>query len=176
MFATIYLPDFYLQAALRHQPELSGKPVALIDDQEKKAVIIQLNAAAEQMGVRIGMTPSQGLARYLDLVIKGRSHSQEKLLQDILLHFAGTLAPYVEATAPGISTVQFTDAKNVGSKLANLVAQLAHSEIVAQAGIAPTPDASFLAAHLARPVLQINNASEFLAALPIEVLKISSPT
>jgi nucleotidyltransferase/DNA polymerase involved in DNA repair len=173
MFATIYLPDFYLQAALRHQPELSGKPVALIDDQEKKAVIIQLNAAAEQTGVRIGMTPSQGLARYLDLVIKVRSHSQEKLLQNILLHFAGTLAPYVEATAPGISTVQFTDTKNLGSKLANVVGQLAESEIAAQAGIAPTPDASFLAAHLARPVLQIDDTSEFLAALPIEVLAIN---
>ena len=173
MFATIYLPDFYLQAALRHQPELSDKPVALLDDQEKKAVLIQLNPAAEQTGVRIGMTPSQGLARYLDLVIKVRSHSQEKLLQDILLHFAGTLAPYVEATASGISTVQFTDTRNLGGKLANVIAQLAHSEIVAQAGIAPTPDASFLAAHLARPVLQIHNASQFLAALPIEVLAIA---
>jgi len=173
MFATIYLPDFYLQAALRHQPELSDKPVALLDDQEKKAVIIQLTPAAEQTGVRIGMTPSQGLARYLDLVIKVRSHSQEKLLQDILLHFAGTLAPYVEATASGISTVQFTEPRNLGGKLANVIAQLAHSEIVAQAGIAPTPDASFLAAHLARPVLQIDNAGQFLAALPIEVLAIA---
>src|SRR2546421_8671480 len=126
MFATIYLPDFYLQAALRHQPELSGKPVALIDDQEKKAVIIQFNAAAEEMGVRIGMTPSQGLARYLDLVIKVRTQSQEKILQDILLHFAGTLAPYIEATAPGIATVQFTDTKNLSSKLANVVAQLGY--------------------------------------------------
>ena len=68
MFATIYLPNFYLQAALRHQPELSGQPVALIDDLEKKALIIQLNAAAEQTGVRCGMTPSQGLARCLQLV------------------------------------------------------------------------------------------------------------
>ena len=173
MFATIYLPDFYLQAALRHQPDLSGKPVALLDDQEKKAVIIQLNSAAEKTGVRVGMTPSQGLARYLDLVIKVRSHSQEKLLQDILLHFAGTLAPYVEATAPGISTVQFTDTRNVMAKVSYVVEQLGDSEIVAQAGIAPTPDASFLAAHLARPVLQIDNAGEFLAALPIEVLAIA---
>jgi protein ImuB len=173
MFATIYLPDFYLQAALRHQPELSGKPVALIDDQEKKAVLIQLNAAAGEMGVRIGMTPSQALARCLEVVIKGRSDCQEKLLQEILLHFAGTLAPYVEATGPGISTVQFTDTRNLESKLANVIAQLTHSEIVAQAGIAPTPDASFLAAHLAKPVLQIDNAGEFLAALPIEVLTIN---
>ena len=173
MFATLYLPDFYLQAALRHQPDLADKPVALIDDQEKKAVIIQLNAAAEEAGVRIGMTPSQGLARCLEVVIKVRSQPQEKILQDILLHFAGTLAPYVEATAPGISTVQFTDPKNVAMKVGNVVARLAHWEIVAQAGVAPTPDASFLAAHLARPVLEMDNASEFLAALPIEVLAIN---
>ena len=172
MFATIYLPDFYLQAALRHQPELRGQPVALIDDQEKKAVIIQLNAAAEETGVRSGMTPSQGLARNLQLVIKVRAHAQEKLLQEILLHFAGTLAPYLEATGPGISTVQFTGTKNLAADVTEVIAQLADSEIIAQAGIAPTPDASFLAAHLAAPVLQVDDSTEFLAALPIEVLAI----
>src|SRR6478672_11064926 len=174
MFATIYLPDFYLQAALRHQPELAGQPVGLIDDQEKKAVIIQLNAAAEEVGVRTGMTPSQGLARSLELRIKVRNAAQEKILQEILLHFAGTLAPYVEATAPGLATVQFTDPKNIARKVAKVVARLAASEITAQAGIAPTPDASFLAAHLAEPVLEITQAREFLSALPIEVLAISS--
>jgi nucleotidyltransferase/DNA polymerase involved in DNA repair len=172
MFATIYLPDFYLQAAMRHQPELSGKPVALIDDQEKKAAIIQLNESAEAVGVRGGMTPSQGLARSLELVIKVRSPSRERLLQEILLHLAGTLSPYVEATAPGISTVEFTDTRNLTTKLTKVVQQLADAEIIAQAGIAPTPDASFLAAHLAEPVIQIDDASEFLAALPIEVLAI----
>ena len=99
-----------------------------------------------------------------------RNQSQEKLLQEILLHFAGTLSPYVEATAPGIATVEFTDAKNLAPKVTQVVVQLTDSEINAQAGIAPTPDASFLAAHLARPVLQIDDASQFLAALPIEVL------
>ena len=172
MFATIYLPDFYLQAAMRHQPELSGKPVALIDDQEKKAMIVQLNALAEELGVQRGMTPSQGLARSLELVIKVRSRSQEKLLQEILLHFAGTLSPYVEATAAGIATVEFTNMRDLGAKVNDVVDQLAESEIIAQAGIALTPDTSFLAAHLAQPVLQIDEARQFLAALPIEVLAI----
>lgn len=173
MFATIYLPDFYLQAALRHQPELRGKPVALIDDQEKKAVIVQLNTVAAQTGVRCGMTPSQGLARCLELVVKTRLLPQEKLLQEILLHFAGTLAPYLEATSPGLSTIQFTDTKNLMPKVAHIIAQLREVEIVAQAGIAPTPDASFLAAHLAKPVLQINDVSEFLSVLPIETLRMN---
>ena len=173
MFATIYLPDFHLQAACRHQPQLREKPVALIDDQEKKAVIVQINPAAKQTGVRCGMTPSQGLARCLHLVVKTRSPSQERLLQEILLHFAGTLAPYVEATGPGISTVQFTDTRNVTAKVAEVIALLADSEVIAKAGLAPTPDTSFLAAHLATPVLQVNDSTEFLAALPIEVLAIN---
>ena len=174
MFATLYLPDFYLQAAIRHQPELSGQPVALIDDQEKKAIIIQLNAAAEALGVQTGMTPSQGLARSLALMIKVRSAPQEKILQDVLLHFAGTLAPFVEETGPGIATIQFTEMKNIAGKVSRVVAQLAEAEIVAQGGIAPTPDASFLAAHLANPVLKTDDAREFLAALPIEVLAIGA--
>ena len=172
MFATIYLPNFYLQAALRHQPDLSGKAVGLIADEEKKPTIVQLNPAAEERGVRIGMTPSQGLARALDLVIKVRSHSQEKILQGVLLHFAGSLSPYVEETGPGLATVQFTDTKNVAAKMTCVIEQLTRTEIVAQAGIAPTPDTSFLAAHLAKPVLQIDEPREFLAVLPLEVLAI----
>jgi hypothetical protein len=105
-------------------------------------------------------------------VVKVRNHPQEKLLQEILLHFAGTLSPYVEATAPGIWTMEFTDTRNLLAKVSRVVAGLADAEIIAQGGIAPTPDASFLAAHLAEPVLQIEDAGEFLAALPIEVLAI----
>jgi hypothetical protein len=170
MFATIYLPNFYLQSVLRHRSELRAQPVALIDDLEKKAVITQLNAVAGEAGVRCGMTPSQGLARSLKLVVKTRAPAQEKLVQEILLHFAGTLAPYVEATGAGITTVQFTDANNLTRKVTRVIEKLADAEIAAQAGIAPTPDASFLAAHLARPVLQIDDVNEFLAALPIETL------
>src|SRR5256886_9566870 len=108
MFATIYLPNFCLQAATRHQPELCEKPVALIEEHERKPVVIQLNEAAENAGIRKGMAPSQALARSLQVVIKVRAPTQEKSIQEILLHYAFTLSPFVEATAPGICTVQFT--------------------------------------------------------------------
>src|SRR3954470_21843945 len=96
MFATIYLPNFYLQAATRHQPALGAKPVALIEEQERKPLIIQLNALAKQFGIRKGMTPSQALARCLQVIIKVRSGSQEKSIQETLLHYAFTLSPFVE--------------------------------------------------------------------------------
>jgi protein ImuB len=175
MFATIYLPNFYLQAAIRHQPELRAKPVALIEERERKPVIIQLNEVAEKAGIQKGMTPSQALGRCLRVIIKARAHTQEKSMEEILIHYAFTLGPFVEATASGICTIQFTDNRNLSEKVSRVIQQLAECDIAAQAAIAPTPDSSFLAAHLARPVLQINDAKEFLAPLPIETLGKSSP-
>jgi protein ImuB len=172
MFATIYLPNFYLQAALRHQPELRDKAAALIEEQEKKPLIIQLNHAAESAGVRKGMTPSQALARYLQVVIKARSRPNERAIGDLLLQHAFSLSPSVEATAPGVATVQFTDTRHIIDKVANVVARLAECEIDAQVGVAWTPDSSFLAAHLAQPVLYVDDVRKFLAPLPIETLAI----
>jgi len=210
MFATIYLPNFYLQAAMRHQPELRTQPVALIEEQENKPVIIQLNHAAESAGVRKGMTLSQALARCLRVVIKTRERAQEKSIDEILIQHAFTLSPFVESTAPGVCTIQFarqasrlsgqtgfqsatrTDSSDgepvtvdgqdarlpgqagcLSSELSRVIEQLAECEIMAQAGIAHLPDASFLAAHLAQPVLQIDDAKKFLAPLPIETLAIA---
>ncbi len=173
MFATIYLPNFYLQAATRHQRELGEKPLALIEEQQRKPLIIQLNDAAEKAGIRKGMTPSQALARSLRVVIKVRASTQEKSIQEILLHHAFTLSPFVEDTAPGICTIQFKCRRNLTEKMCRVIEQLRECEIHAQAAIAPTPDSSFLAAHMARPVLQIENAREFLGPLPIETLAIA---
>ena len=173
MFATIYLPNFYLQAALRYQPQLRGQPVALIEEQEKKPAIIQLNDAAESAGIRRGMTPSQALARYLQIIIKVRARIQENSIQQMLLQSAFTLSPNVEETGPGIATVEFTDNRDLGGKVARVIDHLEKCNLAAQAGIAHLPDTSLLAAHLARPVLQIEHADEFLAPLPIETLAIS---
>src|SRR5207244_3965456 len=112
MFATIYLPNFYLQAAMRHQPGLCAKLVALIEEHEKKPVIVQLNDTAEKAGIYKGMTPSQALARSLQVVIKVRARTQEKSIQEILLHYAFSLSPFVEATAPGIT--QFNLQRGIG--------------------------------------------------------------
>jgi impB/mucB/samB family len=170
MFATIRAPNFYLQAALRHQPALQKQAVALLDDGQNKAIILQLTLVAQEAGVVTGMTASQGMARCLSLVIKTRQPAQEKLLNEILLQHASSLSPYVETTGPGVCTVQFTDPRDLSAKVLRVIERLAETEINAQAGIAVTPDTSFLAAHLARPVLQIDDPKRFLAPLLLEAL------
>jgi hypothetical protein len=169
MFAAIYLPDFELQAALRLQPELHRQPIGLLADNHR-ATILQLTASAAEAGVSAGMTPSQGLARCLRLTIKTRAHEQERIAGDILLHHAATLSPEMEATAPGVCTMRLVSRKDCRENVERVVRQLADLELRAQAGLAATPDLSFLAACLARPVLQINESEEFLAPLPLETL------
>jgi hypothetical protein len=169
MFGALYLPDFELQAALRHEPELYQQPVALLDNEEAKATILQLTKSAADAGVNQGMTPSQGLARCLRLISSARQ--RRKIAGEILLHHASTLAPEIEATAPGVCTVHFTSTKNCRDNVERVVRQLAQLQLTAQAGLAATPDLSFLAARLARPVLQIDDPKKFLGALPIETLR-----
>lgn len=171
MFAALYLPDFELQAALRHEPDLHQKPLALLDKDEAKATILQLTKSAADASVQVGMTPSQGLARCLSLIIKSRAPEQEKIASEILLHYAATLAPEIEATAPGVCTVHFTSTKNCRENVERVVRQLARLELITQAGLAATPDLSFLAACLAEPVLQIDDPKNFLDPLPIETLE-----
>src|SRR6266850_5686161 len=146
MFAALYIPDFELQAALRHEPQLREKPVALLDDEEAKSTILQLTKSAADAGVSQGMTPSQGLARCLSLILKSRALEQEKIAGEILLHHAGTLAPEIEATAPGVCTVHFTTQKSCVGQIERVIRQLGELHLKAQAGIAATADLSFLAA------------------------------
>ncbi len=174
MFATILLPNFYLQAIARHQPALRTAPLAVLDDVAQRAVILQLNEAAEAVGVRVGMAPSQGLARCLQLVIKARAREGEEQVANILLHHAFILSPWVEATAPGVCTVQFRHQTRLLEKLQDVVASLARCDLQAKAGLAENADASFLAAHLADPVLEIGEAKKFLADLPLETLALST--
>jgi protein ImuB len=185
MFATILLPNFYLQAIARHQPKLREQPLAILDATAIKAVILQLNEAAEKEGVRAGMTPSQALARCLHLVIKARARDCEKQIDDILLHHAFMLSPFVEATTPGVCTVQFMQPSSRGrwprpesnsltEKLHCVIDLLARCDLIARAGIAENPDASFLAAHRAEPVLQIKQTKEFLTSLPMETLLVEA--
>jgi protein ImuB len=173
MFTTLLLPNFYLQAALRQRPELHERPVALIDGEEAKAKIMQLNAAAEQTGIVAGLTPTQGLARCLQLEVMVRDRAQEQALAEIALDLAFTLSPDVEATAPGVYTVQFSETRRLEENVRRVVAQFAGQRLMARAGIAHNGNVSLLAAHLAKPVLRVGDTRTFLAALPIETLALA---
>jgi protein ImuB len=174
MFAVIHIPDFELQAALRLEPELRSRPVALLDDAPVKAAVLQLTEAARQAGVCRGQTSTQAMARCGDLVIKTRSGAREETVTAMLLQCAYGFSPAIEATAPGVCTLDLqglpaaADPENWARNILDALEQL---QLQAQIGVAETPHLAWLTAKQAQPFLLTQNAVEFLAALPLEALE-----
>src|SRR5262245_32467072 len=106
MFAVIHLPNFRLQAALRHRPELRTRPVALLDPTLPKPVIAQINDLAAREGVREGHTASQAAARCVEIVILSVAPADAQTATEVLLQTANSFSPNIEDTAPGVCAME----------------------------------------------------------------------
>src|SRR4051812_16603362 len=118
MFAVIFIPEFLLQAVLRHEPELHSRPAALTDPELPKAGVIRLNSRARAAGVGEGISASQALARCPDLLIKSRCLAQEKAATDVLIQTAYAFSPFIEATGPGICAMDLRGLRIVSDETA----------------------------------------------------------
>lgn len=105
MFAVIHLPQFSLQAGLRHEPELWAKAVALVDPALNTPRVCDATGAARAAGVSEGLTPTQALARCARLLIRHRSAAQEIAATDAVLQCAYRFSPNIESTSPGTVTI-----------------------------------------------------------------------
>lgn len=173
MFGVILLPDFALQAALRHQPTSSrAVPVAVLSAVgATKPVIFQCNAVALSAGVQAGMTSSQGLGRCGQLRLLSRAPGQEAAVAEALLETAFSCSPWVEATADGVCTVEWRIARAPDEKIVEpVITHLARLDLRARIGLAVNPDLALLAAHAAKRWLRVDDADAFLAHLPVSAL------
>jgi len=172
VFSVIYSPDFALQAVTRMEAELAGVPVALVEDQKKKAVVTQVNEVAEGAGVRLGMTAPQALARCVDLVLRSRSGMLEKEMREVLLAAAFTLSPRVEETGEGIWTNDLRGTRRADflGRASKLVRELSGLGLVVRIGAGRNPLLALLAAKRANPVLVVDDERVFLAELPVSLL------
>ena len=164
MFAVIHIPVFSLQSVLRHEPDLIPKPVVLTDPALTKPCVTQLTPAARASGICAGMTPSQAMARCGNLVVKTRSLSQEHAAMETLMQTAYAFSPHIEATAPGVCTIELKGLGMVGRAstradeplhqwAVEILRVLKQFHLAGQIGFAETPPLALLAAHAARPVL-----------------------
>jgi protein ImuB len=176
MFAVLLIPDFALQAVLRHQPQLWARPVALIDEQELKPTVMQVTRTAREQGVEEGLTSTQALARCNETLIQARSREQEEIVTAALLQTAYAFSPRIESTSEGVCTMDLQGLACVKSTLLNeslqawgekLVVALAQLQLRVQVGIASTPNLAWHAARRSSRVLVIDRPIDFISALPL---------
>jgi protein ImuB len=175
VFAVIYIPDFFLQAALRSEPELCKYPVALVDSQLAKPVIVQVTQSARQQGICSGLTPSQAVARCPKLLIKNRSSTQEQSAAEVLLQSAYGFSPCIEHTSPGVCTLELKglrlDSETAAQEWAGKILKtLSQFHLEAQIGFGSNPNLALIVAQAAVPVLWTENPELFILSLPIESL------
>jgi len=98
MFACIYVPNFLVAAALRADPELQARPVAVCEGNPPLEQIIAVNELARDAGISPGMTRAQA-ELCPGIALRPRSPLQESSAHSALLDCAQSFSPVVEDTA-----------------------------------------------------------------------------
>jgi protein ImuB len=106
-FACLFVPDFPVQAVVRLEREISGKPLAILAGAAPLTKVFAVNPEARNLGIEIGMTKVQAEA-FQGIVWRWRSLSQEATAYAALLDCAWTISPRV-GDAPKHEDQDFID-------------------------------------------------------------------
>jgi protein ImuB len=106
-FACLFVPDFPAQAVVRLEPELRGKPVAILAGAPPLTRVFAVNRKARKLGVETGMTKGQTEA-FQGIAWRWRSLSQESTAYAALLDCAWTISPRI-ADGPRREGQDFSD-------------------------------------------------------------------
>ncbi len=98
-FASIFVPDFMLQAVVRSAPGIGMRAMVLVDAAAPLRPVICLNPQASTRGIKPGMTKSE-VEQFGGIGILQRSRLQERIAHAALLDLAWSISPRVEDTAP----------------------------------------------------------------------------
>jgi protein ImuB len=182
MFAVIFIPHFSLQAALRHEPELWAKPVALIDPERTSPAVHDVTDPARASCVIEGLTPTQAMARCGGVLIRHRSPTQESAATEAILQCAFAFSPRIESTALGVCTLDLhglatlsgADPTVVAAWAGQLRSTLAGQNLRACIGVGATPGLARHAARWTTGIEIVGDAKAFVAALPVAAIEPSS--
>jgi len=206
MFATIQAPNFEFQiasrmahaagrleagqvAALIHSPSEGQSSPSSNGATSDRGWIVQAAPRAIELGVEIGMSAAQALARCDSLAMLRQDAEAEKTVTRAL-HKAieSVLSPEFEATAPGVVTVDLRGIADLPESQEKLevfakdaISRLAQAcRIDFAVGIAPSPELSLLASRRANPVCVLlpkdigqapdTDESDAIAKLPLSEL------
>jgi protein ImuB len=175
MFACIYIPNFAVAAALRAEPELEDRPLAIFEGKPPLEKLIAVNEPAKGLGSAPGMTKAQA-ELCSELALRPRSSLQESSTHATLLDCAQSFSPCVEDSA---CDTLLLDLSGMGTLLGSLP-QISRAifdratvlGLKANVAAAANPDTALLAARgfPGITVIPAGKEAEQLGSLPTQVL------
>jgi protein ImuB len=192
-FACIYVPNFPVAAALRAEPELRTRAVAILEGKPPLETILAVNDQASRLGIASGMTKSQAELSP-ELVLRPNSPLQNSAAHAALLDCAQSFSPCVEDAACDTSLLDLAGMESLLGSLPEIARALHDRAAIlglnANVAVASNPDTAVLAARglcdaglwgrglcgagtLARAAVTIipsGQEAERLGSLPLKVL------
>src|SRR5271165_7169803 len=148
-FACIYVPNFFVAAALRAEPELRTRAVAIFEGKPPLEKIIAVNEKAGRMGIASGMTKAQA-ELCAELALRPRTPLQESSAHAALLDCAQSFSPCVEDVTCDTALLDLAGMEpllgsqpEISRAIFNRAATLG---LAANVALASNPDAATLAA------------------------------
>ncbi len=175
MFACIYVPNFPVAAALRAEPDLATRAVAILEGKPPLEEIMAVNAKARELGIAPGMSKAQG-ELCSELALRLRSPLQESSAHAALLDCAQSFSPCVEDSACDTVLLDLAGMESLLGSLPEIARAVFDRAttlgLKANIAIASNPDAALLAARGFSGVTVIPSGKEAgqLGPLPMEVL------
>ncbi|HUL16352.1 MAG TPA: DNA polymerase Y family protein [Terriglobales bacterium] len=148
-FACIYVSNFSIAAALRAEPELQARPVAIFEGKPPLEKVIAVDENAKRLGISPGITKAQA-ELCSELALRPRSALHESSAHSALLDCAQSFSPVVEDSACDTVLLNLAGMESLlGSvpKISRAIADRAVAlGLIANIATASNPDTALLAA------------------------------
>jgi len=174
-FASIFVPNFLLQAVVRAEPALHECGLALIDQSPPLSRVVAIDETAAQMGVEIGMTKTDA-EQFAGVKIRPRSPAQEKAAHAALLDIGWSISPRIEDTAQdaivldisGLTSLMGVE-KEIGARL---IERLTACGLRGNVAIASNIDTALIVARgfAGVTVISPGEESQYLSRLSVRAL------
>ena len=187
-FACIYVPNFPVAAALRAEPELKTRAVAILEGKPPLEKISAVNDKAARIGIAPDMTKAHA-ELCAELALRPRSPLHESAAHAALLDCAQSFSPCVEDAACDTVLLDLAGMESLLGSLPEISRAIHHRAatlgLEANVAVASNPDTAVLAARglygdgscgagaLARAAVTVippGKEAERLGLLPVEVL------
>ncbi|HEV2305915.1 MAG TPA: hypothetical protein VGR93_10375 [Candidatus Acidoferrales bacterium] len=174
-FASIYVPNFIVQAVVCAEPVLRGRAVALLDGTPPLCSVVAMNEFAMRDGIQMGMSESQA-AQFRGVGKRRRSRAREEAAHAALLDMSWSISPRVEDTAPDTIVLDLTGLHSFFGPGANIAKELARRAsqrgLKINIGISANIEVAICAARGFSGITLVPSGGESksLASLPVSVL------
>lgn len=174
-FACIYVPNFSVAAALRAEPELQARALAIFEGKPPLEQIIAVNEKARELGISPGMSKAQA-ELCSNIALRPRSPLQESSAHAALLDCAQSFSPCVEDTARGTVLLDLAGMESLFGSLTKISHEIFDRATAlglrAHVATASSLDAALLAARGFSNVTVIpaGKEAERLGSLSVDVL------